>query len=667
VRFTVLIFVLFFGATSSFAQIDTLYYFDFSNGLPVGWNNLGENSLGNDSACSWEYRGPNTNPSITEGSVGSYSKPNDPIRSFTRHNGFFIYDSDYLSTQGLGAFFGGPCNAPHIGKLVTYTLNFDSIFNVALSFESYFRNFHSQPLIEISYDGGVSFSDSILIYSTPKHMYSDNPTHQFLDLTNLVAGKKNVVLSFTFDGMLDLSTPSEQGYFFWMIDDVALLTGGYVDGRISKANSKEIIYSKIPYNRVKSRHFPLVISNNSSYTDSFSLVEHLNQGTTLLFDTIFNSFDTVVLSYSWLPDSGMGKRRSKLELETKRLDPLTINNVFHDSTLITDSTFRIAGPSEGFFYLDYSVDFGAVLSLFNFNDSISLSSVKLDLVNNCTGLLCGTIVVYKKSSIDINGQSNTLGNALFESPFFCLEESDYVKKLALIPARLNLLKGEYYIGIKYYGIANPSCLRLKQDVFAKVDLASSIHVFGGTVEQHYINAFGLELNVDSYDFNYCDSNELFTTILYDEVNCKYYPLNISGGEAPYNYTWFSDVFGIISTDRTASISWDGKLYLTIRDANNCVFRTQTTSKECNKTNVELLSNTFHFEITPNPAQNKLNLSSNEQLVSYSIYTIQGKKLNQKATKSKEVKIPINHLSKGVYFIQAEFDDGSNAVKKFVVY
>src|SRR5690606_7418462 len=68
---------------------DTLYSFDFSNGLPAGWSNSG-----NSAGALWEYRGPNTTPNNTTGSRGAYTT-NQTIQSETAANGFMIFDSDW--------------------------------------------------------------------------------------------------------------------------------------------------------------------------------------------------------------------------------------------------------------------------------------------------------------------------------------------------------------------------------------------------------------------------------------------------------------------------------------------------------------------------------------------------------------------------------------------
>ena len=73
-----------------------------------------------------------------------------------------------------------------------------------------------------------------------------------------------------------------------------------------------------------------------------------------------------------------------------------------------------------------------------------------------------------------------------------------------------------------------------------------------------------------------------------------------------------------------------------------------------------------LSIYPNPAQNTITLSSDEEMERISIYTSAGRLVQESSPLSTIVQLRISELSKGVYIIKAHFKDGSMKVEKLVV-
>ena len=200
---------------------------DFSGGIPQDWTQNGTPSL-----ALWEYRGPNTSPPDSVGSRGCWAGPNQsgnlgtPINSPTRSNGFMIFDSDYLHSNGDRATNGqGTVPAPHIGRLRTDTIDLSAQNGAELGFYMYARRFQSAWRIAISTDGGATFSDTVECFPASEIAVNrSTPTNAYyrVNISTIVANQSEVVLEFIFDGTVSNSNGS--GRYFWMIDDIELLT-----------------------------------------------------------------------------------------------------------------------------------------------------------------------------------------------------------------------------------------------------------------------------------------------------------------------------------------------------------------------------------------------------------------------------------------------------------
>ncbi len=228
---------------------------DFANGIPAGWNQFGTPAL-----ALWEYRGSNTAPNDTVGSRGCWAGPlqsgntGDPIASPTATNGFIIFDSDYLHSNGDRATNGqGTVPAPHVGRLRTDTIDLSNEAGVELSFYSYARRFQSAWFVAISIDGGITFPDTVEVFPTTEIAVNASTAQNAFFQTNIshiVANQAAVVLEFVFDG--NLSNTNGSGRYFWMIDDIQLnsppanqlvFTRAIAPGTNSEAPAHDIIYN----------------------------------------------------------------------------------------------------------------------------------------------------------------------------------------------------------------------------------------------------------------------------------------------------------------------------------------------------------------------------------------------------------------------------------------
>jgi len=200
---------------------------DFANGIPADWTQNGTPAL-----ALWEYRGPNTAPPDSVGSRGCWAGPNQsgnlgtPINSPSRSNGFMIFDSDYLHSNGDRATNGqGTVPAPHVGRLRTDTIDLSTHAGAELGFYMYARRFQAAWYVAISTDGGATFPDTVEVFpSSELPVNSSTATNAYYraNLSSFVANQSEVVLEFVFDGTV--SNTNGSGRYYWMIDDIELVT-----------------------------------------------------------------------------------------------------------------------------------------------------------------------------------------------------------------------------------------------------------------------------------------------------------------------------------------------------------------------------------------------------------------------------------------------------------
>jgi hypothetical protein len=196
---------------------------DFSGGIPSSWTNEVFNSAGvllpNG---SWEYRGTGTTPNNTVGSRGAWG-PFDAISSPTRSNGFVIFDSDFLDNNGVqGGAGNGSATAPHIGMLITDTIDMTGNAFIELKMHSYARQWNSTEFkVAISNDGGLTYADTVSFHEDL--MTNETSARNVVLTANIseTAGNQaNVVLAFMFDGTQ--GTAGFQAYYYWMLDDIEI-------------------------------------------------------------------------------------------------------------------------------------------------------------------------------------------------------------------------------------------------------------------------------------------------------------------------------------------------------------------------------------------------------------------------------------------------------------
>lgn len=405
---------------------------DFSNGIPTTWSQSGTPAL-----ALWEYRGPNTAPPDSVGSRGCWAGPNQsgnlgaPINSPTRSNGFVIFDSDYLHSNGDRATNGqGTVPAPHVGRLRTDTIDLTNYAGAELGFYMYARRFQAAWYVAVSTDGGLTFPDTVEVFPTSElavNRSTDQNAYYRANLSNIVANEPHVVLEFIFDGSVSNSNGS--GRYYWMIDDIELVTPpenlllftpATAPGTSGVAPAQDILfdgdgsypkYMHLRGNEIVPISFDANIYNYGTQTQTNVglAVEIVDVATGNVVNTVYSptiaslsSFDTAyyttLTTTAWTPQSA-----GEYEIVYKAIsDSISIG------TTATADTFSLAVGDE------YSVDDGVASNYFG--------------TNTGTNGMIAIGVLYHLNNQDNNGTAYLQG---VEMQMSCLTDSTADMEIAI--------------------------------------------------------------------------------------------------------------------------------------------------------------------------------------------------------------------------------------------
>ncbi len=148
----------------------------------------------------------------------------EPIASPSVDNGAAVFDSDYYDTGGTNGNSGdGPAPYPQTGELISPAFSCENYNNVYVKFNQYYRTWHGGTKLAVSIDGGETWvyeitlnKDIILNYSTSRY------SEKIIDISSVAAKQAEVKIKFIWEG----------GYYFWIIDDVYVLSNPPADPQI---------------------------------------------------------------------------------------------------------------------------------------------------------------------------------------------------------------------------------------------------------------------------------------------------------------------------------------------------------------------------------------------------------------------------------------------------
>lgn len=249
----------------------------FSGGLG-GWTVKGISSVISDSSKNalWTY----TNSGRSQ---GAYSDQAGRIGSPSAADGAVIFDSDFMDNGGVEGNEGkGLAPSPHSGSLTSPMIDCSTFSSVAVSFYQYFQNFSAVCYLEVSADSGKTWTPIRVNENIKEGNGTARNNRQVIDISSIASGKTGVHFRFVFDG----------DYYFWMIDDVTLVSLPDIDLAI-----RQPFYSPSTYAQPRTQicqdtfRFGAYISNlgGKDQQDSKFKVEVLGSNrTTVLFSDSVN-------------------------------------------------------------------------------------------------------------------------------------------------------------------------------------------------------------------------------------------------------------------------------------------------------------------------------------------------------------------------------------------
>lgn len=217
-----LLFVLVCLTSPALGQIlgDPIVHWDFADGIPADFINTGP---GPD--AKWEYRGPDTTPDNTVGSLGSCAGDGDPIFSASQDNGFVMFDSAFWDdNDGTCDGLGGAYEGPHEAILETPAIDLSLSESAILTFQQFVRHYQCTTTVSMSVDGGLSWIE--LHDNGGWYILGDNAEWITYNITEAAVGQSDVRFRFRFFG----------DHYWWCLDDIAVYAPNDNDIQLLTAN-----------------------------------------------------------------------------------------------------------------------------------------------------------------------------------------------------------------------------------------------------------------------------------------------------------------------------------------------------------------------------------------------------------------------------------------------
>ncbi len=356
------------------AQIygEVIYGWDFSDGIPDGWENGSESGI-----AQWEYRGVDTNPDNTVASQGSCGGNSVIVDSETSDNGFVIFDSNYWDDPigPCGNIGSGEDPGPHTAWLTTETLDFSDYSAVVLTFRQQYRHEQAESRVLVSLDDGETWEP---VLSNPGNFaFSDPGVWGTANLSDIVSGESNVRIKFEFDGF----------YYWWMLDDIALyipndndlLIEGVqftnYDGTNPPAGFGDMEYDSWPSMMLPDFNFSATGANigGLQQTGVVMNVRITNSSDEFIFSQDTEPVDLVpgqaqqfALQASYSPPSIIDDYTIRFQISQDQDEEAPANNQLFKTYSVTEFTYaRDKGPADnlyipGGFFADIPVEVGNI-------------------------------------------------------------------------------------------------------------------------------------------------------------------------------------------------------------------------------------------------------------------------------------------------------------------
>ena len=243
----------------------------FSNGLN-DWIAVG---VASDGSLLWQW---NEDGIADDGAYAG----NDNIESESLTNGAVTMDSDFLDNAGIqGNFEQGIAPAPQHAELISPQFSTKGYHNVYITWTQFMRQFKSYFSIEITSDGGTTWEVIPIEVNNkiPINEYTAPDMKVYINAFDEMGDKDSVQFKFVYDA----------NYYFWTIDDVAVVEGPAHDLGIIESYFPfdAAIYDDVKFKTPESYDLACEITNSgSSYQENAVVVaEILDNNAEVRFET----------------------------------------------------------------------------------------------------------------------------------------------------------------------------------------------------------------------------------------------------------------------------------------------------------------------------------------------------------------------------------------------
>ena len=381
------------------AQVDTIFYESFANGLNPAWGNNGTSGGGANPWVQWIY--------TTTGAKDAYDN-GATMTSPTAGNGYIIFDSDSLDNGAVAGAFGlGPAPAPQVVQLTTTGIDVSTTPYCRLSFFQFYRNLESTTAVGISTDS-VNWTMDTINTTIGLNENTASNSKITIDLSSVIlatsGGPNKVYIRFFMNAY----------YYFWMIDDITITTLPDNDLQVNysfgEKGSSGLWYSSIPLSQFTSTDSFAAVTNYSNIGQvtqtNINTDFTLYNGSSLLGSLAGSPVvaalpyggDTTVLPASEFGTTGLGKYTVAIDVvatDSANFEPTNLDSI---KFTVSDSVFSIVSsleqvPFSGYYLLEQnegiSFNIGA---LYEVTDADTVTSVTTAVSGGAGNSAPGTII-----------------------------------------------------------------------------------------------------------------------------------------------------------------------------------------------------------------------------------------------------------------------------------
>lgn len=137
----------------------------------------------------------------------------DPLESTSAANGFAMFDSDLLCSGNQEAFVR-----------MANPVDLSGYPGVVLEFEQLFRRFRGDCFVDVSTDGGTTWTETEVNAEVAVNDDTGNPDLEQINLSALAGGQSQVWIRFRYFSTIDVHGNGGGCDYAWMVDDVAFVT-----------------------------------------------------------------------------------------------------------------------------------------------------------------------------------------------------------------------------------------------------------------------------------------------------------------------------------------------------------------------------------------------------------------------------------------------------------